>query len=74
MNNFIQNYEIILKNLQELSIDSQCFVQIRKPKLSNLELIAMNITAEYMSIDSECQLFRTISDSYLDGLIGKLYE
>jgi len=71
MNNFIQNYEIILKNLQELSIDSQCFVQIRKPKLSNLELIAMNITAEYMSIDSECQLFRTISDSYLDGLIER---
>ena len=71
MNNFIQNYEIILKNLQDLPIDYQCFVQIRKPKLSNLELIAMNITAEYMSIDSECQLFRTISGSYLDGLIER---
>jgi hypothetical protein len=71
MNNFIQNYEIILKNLQGLSIDSQCFVQIRKPKLSNIELIAMNLTAEYMSIDSECQLFRTISGSYLEGLIER---
>jgi hypothetical protein len=71
MNNFIQNYEIILKNLQDLSIDSQCFVQIRKPKLSNLELIAMNITAEYMSIDSECQLFRTISGTSLEGLIER---
>jgi len=71
MNNFIQNYEIILKNLQDLPIDPHCFIQIRKPKLSNLELIAMNITAEYMSIDSECQLFRTISNSYLDCLIER---
>ena len=71
MNNFIQNYEIILKNLQELQIDSLCFKQIRKPKLNNVELIAMNFTAEYMGIDSECQLFRTISGSYLDGLIER---
>ena len=69
INNFIQNYEIILKNLQGFPIDPYCFVQIRKPKLSNLELIAMNITAEYMSINSECQLFRIIPDSYLDDLI-----
>lgn len=71
MNNFIQNYKIILQNLQKLPIDTQCFIQIRKPKLSNLELIAMNLTAEYMSIDSECQLFRTISNSCLDGLIER---
>lgn len=71
MNNFIQNYEIFLKNLKELQVDSQCFIQIRKPKLSNIELIAMNLTAEYMSIDSECQLFRTISGSYLDDLIER---
>jgi hypothetical protein len=31
----------------------------------------MNLTAEYMSIDSECQLFRTISGYYLDGLIER---
>lgn len=71
MNSFIQNYEILLKNLQELQFDLQCFTQIRKPKLSNLELIAMNLTAEYMSIDSECQLFRTISGSYLEHLIER---
>ena len=28
MNNFIQNYEIILKNLQDLPIDPHCFVQL----------------------------------------------
>lgn len=71
MNNFIQNYEIILKNLQKLRIDPLCFKQVRKPKLSNMELIAMNLTSEYMGIDSECQLFRVISSTYLNGLIER---
>ena len=71
MNNFIQNYEIILNSLKELNIDLQIFKQIRKPKLSNIELIAMNFTAEYMSIDSECQLFRKISGTYLSSLIER---
>ena len=71
MNNFIQNYEIILKNLQKIQLNTPCFKQIRKPKLNNIELIAMNLTAEYMSIDSECQLFRVISNTYLDTLIER---
>jgi len=71
MNNFIQNYEIILNSLKVLNIDLQIFKQIRKPKLSNIELIAMNFTAEYMSIDSECQLFRKISGTYLSRLIER---
>ena len=71
MNNFIQNYEIILNNLQKLEVDFNVFKQVRKPKLSNMDLIAMNITAEYMSIDSECQLFRVISGTYLQGLIER---
>lgn len=29
--------------------------QKRKPKLSDIELIAIDLTAEYMSIDSEYQ-------------------
>lgn len=71
MNNFIQNYEIILKNLSQLDIKYIVFKQIRKPKLSNLELIAMNFTAEYMGIDSECQLFRTIEGTKLEELIER---
>lgn len=71
MNNFIQKYEVILKNLNNFKIDFSAFVQIRKPKLSNLELIAMNITAEFCSIDSECQLFREIKGSYLCGKIER---
>lgn len=70
MNNFIQNYEIILKNISSFEIVFD-FIQIRKPKLGNLELIAMNLTAEYMSINSECQLFRAISNTYLSSKIER---
>ncbi len=70
MNNFIQNYEIILENIQKHEINFD-FLQIRKPKLSNLEVIAMNLTAEYMGIDSECQLFRDISNTYLASKIER---
>ena len=71
MNNFIQNYEIILDNIKKLNVNTSTFNQIRKPKLSNIEIISMNITAEYMSIDSECQLFRLIQGTYLDGQIER---
>ena len=71
MNNFIQNYKIILHHLKELDLNTTIFKQIRKPKLSNIELIAMNFTAEYMGIDSECQLFRTIESTELDAFIER---
>lgn len=71
MNNFIQSYEIILKNLNDIEIETDVFPQIRKPRLSNIEVISMNLTAEYMSIHSECQLFRVISKTYLEGLIER---
>jgi hypothetical protein len=45
---FIQNYEIILMHLQSFNVSIDMFQQIRKPKLANLEVIAMNITDEYM--------------------------
>ena len=71
MNNFIQNYEIILKQLQKLNVNPNIFIQIRKPKLSNLALVALNLTAEYMGIDSECQLFRVIQGSNMNDLIER---
>ncbi len=71
MNNFIQSYELILYHLKELQLNTNPFMQIRQPRLSNIELIAMNFTAEYMSIDSECQLFRIIDHSFLEPLIDR---
>jgi hypothetical protein len=71
MSDFIQNYEIILKHLQSLNISLNSFQQICKPKLGNIELIAMNITAGYMGIHSELQLFRNIKNTALEGLIER---
>ena len=71
MNNLIQNYEIILKELTATCKHIKSNKQIRLPKMSDLELVALNITAEYMSINSELQLFRCISGTDLDGKIER---
>lgn len=61
MHNFTANYEKILEVLKKLELDSENFLfQIRKPKLTDLRIIAINLTSEYMSIDSEHQLFRIL--------------
>ena len=71
MNNLIQNYKIILKELTNTCKHITTNKQIRLPKMSDLELVALNITAEYMSINSELQLFRCISGTVLDGKIER---
>ncbi|RYE20472.1 MAG: IS982 family transposase [Sphingobacteriaceae bacterium] len=62
MHNFKVNYDKILEVLKGLDPGSENFLyQIRKPKLSDLRIIALTFTAEYMGIDSEHQLFRILS-------------
>ena len=60
MNNFSANYEKILYILQHVEQKKNFLSQIRIPKLSDIELISLDITAEYLSIDSEYQLFRKL--------------
>lgn len=62
MNNFNASYEKILTYLKTLTGKENFLHQIRKPKLSDIELIALCVTSEYLSIDSECQLFRSLPD------------
>ena len=71
MNNLIQNYKIILKELTKNCNHITSIKKIRLPKMSDLELVALNITAEYMSINSELQLFRCIAGTSLDGKIER---
>ena len=71
MNNLIENYEIILNNLKLTCEAIDSFTQIRTPKLSNLELVSLNLTAEYMSINTELQLFRFLKGTYLEPLIER---
>lgn len=68
MNNFKSNYDKILEILKTITEKESFLIQIREPKLKDIELIAMNLTSEYMSIDSECQLFRILPK----GLISKI--
>ena len=60
MNNFSANYRKILETLKQVENKMNFLNQIRKPKLSDIELIAIDLTSEYMSIDSEYQLFRML--------------
>lgn len=60
MNNFTTNYEKILQVLRSNIEEKNFIFQKRKPKLSDIELVALDFTAQYMSIDSECQLFRVL--------------
>jgi len=71
MNNLIENYEIILNNLKDRCADIESFNQIKTPKLSNIELVALNLTAEYMSINTELQLFRCLKGTYLQTMIER---
>jgi len=48
MNNFKSNYNKILEVLKSITEKEQFLKQKRKPKLKDIELIAMNLTAEYM--------------------------
>ncbi len=71
MNNLDAIYDFILNELRKLTIKENFYFKPIKPKLSDLELIAINISAEYVSIDSEYQLFRHISNSKINGIIER---
>jgi hypothetical protein len=71
MNNFEAKYELILKELKNLDFSDNFYFKPIKPKLSDLELIAINITAEYLSIDSEYQLFRYLQNTPLNCKIER---
>jgi len=74
MNNFKANYNKILEVLKSITEKEQFLKQKRKPKLKDIELITMNLTAEYMSIDSECQLFREISIDLKNKIERSVYN
>lgn len=74
MNDFRANYDKILEVLQIVIKKESFLIQIREPKLKDIELIAMNLTAEYLSIDSECQLFRIIPDSFKRKIERSVYN
>jgi hypothetical protein len=50
MNNFIESYGQILKTLKEVEPNINFLNQIRVPKLSDIELVSVALTAEYLRV------------------------
>ncbi len=74
MHNFKANYDKILEVLNKIGSKSSYRHQIRTPKLSDKELIAMSLTAEYLGIDSECQLFRLLPEILSSKIERSVYN
>ncbi|WPC11488.1 IS982-like element ISRa1 family transposase [Riemerella anatipestifer] len=74
MNNLEQIYERILEILGLFSENQLISYQRRTPKMSDLEVISLNITAEYLSIDSELQLFRKLPNSLINKIERSVYN
>jgi hypothetical protein len=74
MNNFCASYEKILTTLQMVESKQNFLNQHRTPMLSDLELTAMSITAEFMGIDSECQLFRILPQTLSSRIERSVYN
>jgi hypothetical protein len=47
------NFKRILKVLRKISKDQLLTYQRRKPKMSDLELITLSLTAEFISVDRD---------------------
>lgn len=71
MNNFIESYELILKELRQISDKDNFYFKPIKPKLSDIEIISLSILAEFKSIDSEHQLIRELKGTYLQNKIER---
>lgn len=74
MNNLNANYERILEVLRKISKEQLLTYQRRKPKMSDLELISLSLTAEFMGIDSENDLFRNLPKSFLSKIERSVYN
>jgi len=74
MNNFSANVEKIFETLKQFESKLNLKKQIRQPKMSDLELIAVDLTAEYMSIDSERQLFRILPQEISSRIERSVYN
>lgn len=74
MNNFTRNYEKILETLQSVESKMNFLNQKRKPKLSDIELIAIDLTSEFLGIDSERDLFRKLPVDLISRLERSVYN
>ena len=60
MNNLEASYNKILKTIKSVEKKESYSYQIRKPKMKDIELVSLILTAEYLGIDREYELFRRL--------------
>ena len=72
MTNIVKNYLRVLEVLSSLNFELEFKSGIgRKQKMSDLEVVALSLTAEFMSIDSENSLFKQINSNEIPNLIER---
>lgn len=72
MTNIVRNYFRVLEVISSLNLDIEYKSGIgRKPKMSDIEVVALSLTTDYMSIDSENSLFKQINHDEIPNLIER---
>ena len=72
MSNIVKNYFKVLEVISSLNYDSVFKSRAgRRSKMSDLEVVALSLTAEFMSIDSENSLFKEINREQISNLIER---
>ena len=72
MSNIVKNYLRVLEVISSLNCELEFKSGVgRKVKMSDIEVVALSLTAEYMSIDSENDFFRQLVNSSIPNLIER---
>lgn len=72
MSNIVKKYLRVLEVISSLNCELEFKSGVgRKEKMSDLEVVALSLTAEFMSIDSENSLFKEINKEQIPNLIER---
>ena len=72
MSNIVKNYTRVLEVISSLNCELEFKSGVgRRHKMSDIEVIALSLTAEYMSIDSENDLFKQLVYGSIPNLIER---
>lgn len=72
MSNIVKNYNKILEVINLLEMPQNQVIRAgRKNKMSDIEVVALSLTAEFMSIDSETSLFNQLENGQIINLIER---
>src|SRR5690606_25229527 len=72
MSKIVKNYFRVLEVISSLGFELKYKSGVgRKKKMADLEIVALSLTAEFMSIDSENSLFKEINEQQIPNLIER---